>query len=52
MAAAIKEHPERFEVATAAWTGGSEQMLDAVATYFGVGILSSCGAPAAAAVPV
>lgn len=36
MAAAIKQHPERFEVATAAWTGGSEQMVDAVAAYFGL----------------
>lgn len=27
-------HPERFVVADVKWTGGTEQMLDAVAAHF------------------
>jgi hypothetical protein len=32
--AAVAAHPGRFVVANTRWTGGTEQMLDAVAAFF------------------
>jgi hypothetical protein len=32
--AAVAAHPERFVVADVKWTGGTEQMLDAVQQHF------------------
>jgi hypothetical protein len=32
--AAVAAHPERFVVADVKWTGGTEQMLDAVRLHF------------------